>query len=349
MKQIEKIDLNDMFCHKIWNLINTSLQTPFFELAVKIGVFDKLIKPMSAGQLADSLGLNPDSTKPFLAVLVSMGLLDLAENKYINKPQTTRFLTTTSPITHVLGYQRMNEMLNGILCNLEKILREGGEQYRDELLNKHRIEDEGMWSRAARSMLGGGIHQAQLLAPHIKAMPEWHSFRKMMDLGGGPGAYCMVFVSEHPDMEGVVFDQPGVAAEAAEIISEYGLQERIKTQPGNYMTDDKFGEGYDFVWSSATLNFAKGQLTPLFKKIYKALSPGGVFASFHPVICGSGEESWEMVVGFAPHAMLGVDMQFYDDEISNAMLAAGFQTVQSKDIRTFHGIQRLDVARKSKE
>lgn len=114
------------------------------------------------------------------------------------------------------------------------------------------------------------------------------------------------------------------------------------------MTDSSLGEGYDFVWSSATLNFAKGRLTEVFRKIYAAMIPGGVFASYHPSI-SSYYKPQEMVVQNAPLAVLGINMQFYGDEIPNAMLEAGFHTVQSKYISTCFGEQRLDIARKARE
>lgn len=223
----------------------------------------------------------------------------------------------------------------------------GGEKHRSVLSGEQAMDNEARWSQAARALLGGGLHQGQLLLPHLKALPEWDSFRTMMDLGGGPGAYCMVFVSEHSHMRGVVFDQKTVAVEAQKIINEYGMGERVSVQAGDYIKDADLGSGYGFIWSCATLNFAKGQLEPLFTKIRRALEPGGVFASFHPSVSRTDREAWQMVVGFAPYAMLGMDMQFYGDEIAQAMLAAGFQSVQSKEIETVHGLQRLDLARKA--
>jgi SAM-dependent methyltransferase len=170
----------------------------------------------------------------------------------------------------------------------------------------------------------------------------------MMDLGGGPGTICLSFVAEHKTMKGVVLDQKEVASEARKIISEYGFEDRVTAQAGDYIKDDDLGKGFDFVWSSATLNLAKGHLVQVFRKIYNALSPGGIFASYHPAIWGNGQDDWEMVVSFAPYQMLGIDMQLYEDEIPDAMIKAGFHTVKSKNVRNFFGNQRLDIARKPK-
>ena len=348
MKKIEQLDIDSNFCPNIWNQIYRHMQAPFFELAIKTRIFDLLDEPMSTQDLAAAMGFDPASTKPFLDVLLSMGLLELDGERYVNHPQVSLFFTSSSLLSQLDSYQTMLAMHRGIVDDLEDVLKNGGQKQRAALSGEQAMKDEAKWSRAARALLGGGLHQAQLLLPHIKALPEWDSFEKMMDLGGGPGAHCMVFVSQHPRMRGVVFDQKAVAAEARKIISEHGMDERITAQAGDYIEDSDLGVGYDFIWSCATLNFAKGRLAPVFAKIREALNPGGVFASFHPAVSRSGREAWQMVVGFAPYAMLGMDMQFYDDEIAQAMLAAGFQSVQSKDIASVHGLQRLDLARKAK-
>ena len=349
MQTIPKVDPKDDLCQQMWQRIYTSMQVSYFDLAMKTRLFDQLTQPMSLAELAEAKGFDPVATEPFLEVLRSMGLVELKDGKYVNHPQTSLFFSSGSALSHLPTYHGMMGMLNGILDNLETVLSEGGENLREELAGQRHVDGDEHWSKTARALLGGGLHQAQLLLPQLKAMPEWGSFKKMMDLGGGPGAYCMVFVSEHPHMRGVVFDQPGVAAEADKIAAGFGLGDRVTAQGGNYLNDAELGGGYDFIWSCATLFFAKDQLTTLFEKIHRALNPGGVFASYHPSLGGDGRESWEMVVGYAPHAMLGLDMRFYGDDIARAMLEAGFQSVQSKELRSIHGMQRLDLGRKAKD
>lgn len=347
MKKIEKINPNERFNYIIWNMLYKSWQASFFETAIKNNTFELLVEPKTAREFAEEKGYNSISTVPYLDVLTSMGLLDKSKGKYVNKPETSRYLNSSSNLSQGESYMSAYAMGKPILQNLEEVLKGGGNKFK-EILTESMSGDDKMWAKMARSMEGSGLYGAQELLPHIKALPEWNSFKKMMDMGGGPGSYCMVFVSEHPHMKGVVFDQKGVVSESAKIINEYGLQDRISTQGGNYITDAKLGEDYDFIWSCATLNFAKGCLADVFCKVYDALNPGGVFVSYHPSVSESGIESPEMVVSMAIYAMLGMDMQFYGDEISNAMIDAGFKTVQSKDIITCYGRQRLDIARKAK-
>jgi hypothetical protein len=45
--------------------------------------------------------------------------------------------------------------------------------------------------------------------------------KSMLDLGGGAGFFAMAIVDAHPEMRGVIFEQPPVAAVAKEHIAEY--------------------------------------------------------------------------------------------------------------------------------
>ena len=227
MKNIPTVDPQDDFCQQVWNRIYRSMEAPYFLLAAKTGLFEKLVEPAGLDELIADLGYDPAAAEPFLEVIAAMGLIELKDGKYVNHPQTNRYLVSSAVLNHLPSCLGMMEMMSGVLNDLEEILLQGGDRIREELMATRNLEDEQRWARMARSMLGSGLHQAQLLLPHLKDLPEWNSLGRMMDLGGGPGAYCLVFVSNHPTMTGVVFDQPAVTPETSQIISEFGLADRF--------------------------------------------------------------------------------------------------------------------------
>ena len=61
--------------------------------------FDRLKEPKSAQELADLLGFQAGGTAAYLEMLVAMALLDKNGDKYVNKPETTRYLTSDSTIS----------------------------------------------------------------------------------------------------------------------------------------------------------------------------------------------------------------------------------------------------------
>ena len=101
----------------------------------------------------------------------------------------------------------------------------------------------------------------------------------MLGLGGGPGLVGIAIVTSHPSMKGIIFDRPAIIKVAETFIKEYEMEERMDVLAGDYNCDS-IGEGYDLIWASNALNFARHDLDSLMKKIYDALNPGGVFISF---------------------------------------------------------------------
>lgn len=138
-----------------------------------------------------------------------------------------------------------------------------------------------MWEQFAASMANaeraGAAQQAAMI---VSELPEFPAFKKMLDLGGGPGLIGIAIVASHPGVSGVIFDQPDVVKVAQAFVREYGMNDRMKVMGGDYTTDP-IGEGYDLVWAKNTLNFAKDDMDLMITNIYNSLSPGGVFVVLH--------------------------------------------------------------------
>jgi len=58
---------------------------------------------------------------------------------------------------------------------------------------------------AKGTMLG----RLQATLKTVKEIPEFEASRKLIDLGGGHGLFGIGFAQENPDLEVVIFDQPG--------------------------------------------------------------------------------------------------------------------------------------------
>jgi predicted TPR repeat methyltransferase len=205
---------------------------------------------------------------------------------------------------------------------------------------------EEIWAGYARAMANyqrSGM--AQKMAVMVEDIPGFASWKKMLDLGGGPGLFCIAMVSRHPSLQGVVFDQPAVAAVAETFIAEYELQDRIRAVGGDYV-NDPIGDGYDLVWASATLNFVRGNLVPFLEKIYRAMAPGGVFVSLAEGMTAERTEPASMVLGTLSHGLMGQDFLFDAGEIARAMNEAGFSSVRSIPVETSMVPMVLDIATK---
>ena len=128
-------------------------------------------------------------------------------------------------------------------------------------------------------------------------------------------------------------------------IKEYEMEERVKIMAGDYHSDS-IGSGYDLIWSSATLNFAKHDIDHVLKKIYAALKPGGVFMNFNDGLTHERTKPETMVLAWLPAAVMGNDFGLDQGFIADSMHRVGFKSVRSRALDTPMGPMDLDIARK---
>lgn len=104
---------------------------------------------------------------------------------------------------------------------------------------------------------------------------DFSAYRKLLDLGGGPGTSAITFAQRNPELEAVVFDLPPVLEIAREEIAAAGLATRIKTLAGDYYTDP-IGGGYDIIYVSNIIHsMAPEDVAMLIGKCAAALTAGG--------------------------------------------------------------------------
>ena len=186
---------------------------------------------------------------------------------------------------------------------------------------------------------------AQQVAGIVSGLSEFPSFRKMLDLGGGPGLIGIAIVAAHPSMKGVIFDKPAMVKVAETFIKEYEMEDRMDVLDGDYTTDS-IGAGYDLIWASNALNFGKNNMDSLTEKIYDALNPGGVFISFCEGLTHERTKPDFVVTSMMSFALMGQDMCFDQGEIADSMLRVGFKSVRSRTLDTDWGTADLDIGRK---
>jgi hypothetical protein len=68
----------------------------------------------------------------------------------------------------------------------------------------------------------------------LLAAYDFGRFRTIIDVGGGNGALLATVLSAHPDIHGVLFDQPHVVSGAAPLIERAGVANRCRTVGGDF-------------------------------------------------------------------------------------------------------------------
>ena len=337
MNRFSKINIS---FKPLYNMLLLQIKTKLLYTGIELKIFNHLIEFKTSDDVAQAINTHPENTRRFLDGLVAIDLLVKNNGQYKNTPLAQKFLVGGVPIYLGKFLTSTGDWYGPILKNMTKLVKKGPPQNMEMDISLSDI-----WAQSARD--GANYQRAgagQLIASIISKFPEFPSFKKMLDLGGGAGLNGLCIVDAHPSMNGVIFDQPSVVKVAEDFIKEYEMESRMEIKGGNYMTDS-IGEGYDLIFAASTLNFAKPDLDMLFKKIYDALNPGGIFVAFQDGLTNEQTKPASLVSSFLCMTLMGQDFSFNQGEIADSMIRTGFKSVQSRTIDYIFDMD-MDVARK---
>ena len=340
MKKLPEIDVS---FEELFRMLVAPIRSKLLLTGIELKIFNQLSEPNSAEVVAKAISTHPGNTRLFLDGLAASDLVVKRKMLYQNTPVSQTFLVEGSPT--FLGQMFIfNEKAFFALNDLYKLVKEGPPPPSKEA----NMDSEEIWTQWAFSIANSeraGI--AQQAVEIVSELPEFSSFEKMLDLGGGPGIIGIAIVAAHQSMEGVIFDRPAIVKIAETYIKEYEMEDRVEVLAGDY-SQDSIGEGYDLIWIRAAINFNKDNMDTLVKKIYDALNPGGVFISFQDGLTHERTKPDIMTLSWIPMALIGQDMGLDQGFIADSMLRVGFKSVRSRTLETPMGPMDLDIGRKAK-
>ncbi|MEA5085128.1 MAG: methyltransferase [Lachnospiraceae bacterium] len=264
----------DVSVKKLLDMIYAPMYTKTLFTAMELELFSELEEGKLFTEVAERLMLHPENTRLLLNVLTGMELLEKNEGRYCNTALANKYLLRKSEWfigDHLRVY---NSGAGFDEIDMVKLIKEGPSNEAEGKEGLEAYSIFGDWAEIMKTQQRGG--RAKEISDMVSGLPEFKGFRKMLDLGGGPGLICLEIVKHHPELKAVIFDTAEVGRVAEESIKEYNLENRVEVMTGDYLKDS-IGEGYDFILAIGTLNFAKHNLDLAVKKIYDALNPHGVF------------------------------------------------------------------------
>jgi cyclopropane fatty-acyl-phospholipid synthase-like methyltransferase len=172
-------------------------------------------------------------------------------------------------------------------------------------------------------------HNARGRAEAVVKAAGVNGARRMLDLGGGSGAYSIAFAKAAPELRGEVLDLPDVLPITQEQLRGAGVAERITTRAGDMLQAD-LGTGYDLVLVSAICHmFSPEENGRLLRRIYAALAPNGrvVVQDF---ILDADKTSPKFAALFSLNMLVGTTAgaSYSEPEYTEWMRAAGFREIK---------------------
>ncbi|HQL23880.1 MAG TPA: methyltransferase [candidate division Zixibacteria bacterium] len=237
--------------------------------AVELDLFTAVGGSASAGEIAARLEVDERGAEQLLDALTAYGLLEKHGRRYANSAAARRYLAAGGPDDSRLSLLHLVGLWNR-WHTLTECIRKGTSVTYTEAKDR----DPG-WTEA---FIAAMHKNAALRADQVVGVLGVAGFERMLDVGGGSGAYAISFAKANPRLRAEVFDLEPVTAIARRHIDRAGLAERVTTRVGDLHTTE-FGSPFDLVFISAICHMnSPEENRQLCHKAFAALRPGGTVA-----------------------------------------------------------------------
>ena len=269
--------------------------------ALEFDVFTRIAEGAnSTGALAKVTGIAENRLSTLLASLKSLGLISEVDGRLINAPATSRYLVAGAPgdfrdyvrfVNGAAGYESFRY--------LDMALR-GERVFPDRGWYEGFVYDSGIGGeRFSSAQHMGSLGPARLMAKRVDLKDR----RKLLDAGGGSGAYSIAFCNANPQLSATILDFPQTVDTAKRYARESGLADRIANIAGNAVTTDWPG-GHDavlmsYVWSAV----GAADIAVLARRAADALPAGGLLL-VHDFMVDDGREGPRFAAWYLLGSML---------------------------------------------
>lgn len=241
--------------------------------AMELGLFWIIEdRPMDITELAETLAIPENRCRYWLQLLIGMGLVEQTAGGY--KPSSTArnaIMGVYSQDSWALLAQEARERMPAV-NNLPLNLRKPGSEF-----SEHDLKSPDYIAVMSESSERAGRFTRMLyeihkpLANALARSLDITGVDRLMDLGGGSGVVSLALLSRHPNLTALIVDIANVCAVGREIAGEHSMgEERIAYHAANFLDDD-LPSGFDMVLECDINVYGEA----LFRKILKALNPGG--------------------------------------------------------------------------
>ncbi len=219
--------------------------------------------------VARKCGLNERAADLLLNGCVAQDLLEkLEDNTFRNRPDVSNFLIPGKPgdISQAIRYNRDVYPAWG---KLPELLETGRPV---EAPSLHLGDDE----TRTRDFVMAMHNRALAIGRGVIPCLDISSCRRLLDVGGGSGAYSILAAQANPQLQAIVLDLPEVVKISRELIAEAGLSEQVETMPGDYRETD-FPADNDVIFFFGMLHQeSESSIRSLLQRAWQALRPGGL-------------------------------------------------------------------------
>lgn len=294
----------------------------------QLGLFHQLAEgPRSAADLSEQLKLPQDAMQRLLEAAEALKLVETRDQHRYGLGQLGAAMLGNPSVGMMIEHHSAlyADLADPVaLMRGERPVTDLGQFWaysRNEQPTTLRPEDIAPYSglmAASQALIAEQVFRAYLINKH----------RRLLDVGGGEGAFAAAALHQADTLEACVFDLPPVVERARRRFAEQGLDPRGAAMGGNFLSD-VLPQGFDLISLVRILHDHDDDAAmAILGSIRRSIAPDGVLLIAEPMRDTRGAEAIGAYFGFYLMAM-GQGRPRSAEEIGAMLEQAGFAMVRS--------------------
>lgn len=316
--------------NELFRLAGGFIHSQVLLACVRLGVFERLHEgPRPPDALTRELGLSESGARHLFQAAAALELLDLRSNGDVALGRQGATLVDNPG---VLAMIRHHALLYEDLADPVSLFRGDAGSTRMARLWAYAAGDSTseLDERSVREYSELMAVSQDMVAEQILAAVPLRSYRTMLDIGGGAGAFAIAAATRWPGLDITIADLPQVAELARQRVRSAGLDGRVEVI-GADATEDSLPDGHDIVSLVRVLHdHEDDKAMALLDSAYRSLKPGGTLLVAEPM-AGAGSAGRLVNVYFNVYLLaMGTGEPRTPERLGEMLRDAGFGRVRRR-------------------
>ncbi|UCG24858.1 MAG: methyltransferase domain-containing protein [Chloroflexota bacterium] len=222
--------------------------------------------PLSAAQIAESIGVETAKLQPLLYALVIVGLLTVEEGSFANTAEADYYLVRGRPGYQGHRHKYWSDIWRAVLTVGESI-RTG--------LPQAKHDYSAMPAYELEEFLHGLYPWTYDTGQWLAQNHDFSSCQVVLDAGGGSGALAIAMTTALPHLKAIVVEQAAVAPVTQRFVERLGASDRVQVKAVD-LTRHPLSGPFDAAFLKAVIQtISLEEACLVLQNIYEALRPGG--------------------------------------------------------------------------
>ena len=280
----------------------------------------------TAEGLAETLAIEQRPAEMLLTGCAALGLLEKTDSRYVNSPLAEEFLVRGKPYYFGGFVQMLDQRLYPGWGRLTEAIRTNRPTTWDPRVQSSLFDGEDPKMLA---LFWDAMHSLSVMtARKLGEAVDLHPFRRLLDIGGGSGAFDIELCRLYPALRASVFDLPHVVEIAAQKAAQAGLADRVEVMGGDFF--GAFPSGHDLhLFSMIMHDWDEAKNRGLLRRSFAALPSGGAVVISELLVNDDK-------TGPAPAALMSLNMlietegrNYTPAEYTEWLEEAGFRAIET--------------------